>query len=113
MTDNRILNEIITDCIHKRARAKVLEDEAAVLKEEANTILMLYRNDGSITDKTVECDGVGKITFVTKTTKHTNMEIFKMGLVNAGVSVKVITGAEEAATSAKESTTPQFTPVKK
>lgn len=107
-----VLAEIIADCIRKRARAKQLEDEAAVLKEEANTILMLYHDDGSIPDKTVGLDGVGKVTFVTKVTRTVDKDAFKLGLVNAGVSIGVIQTAENAATTSKSSTAPQFTPEK-
>lgn len=110
--NGRMLDSIIADCIQKRAQAKELEDQAKVLKEEANTILMLYRDDGSITEKTIGLEGVGKITFVTKTTHTVDKDLFKTGLVNAGVSVRVIQKAEEAATTTKESTTPQFTPMR-
>jgi hypothetical protein len=109
MTTGRVLDEIVADCIRKRAQAKKLEDEAAMLKEEANTILMLYRNDGSIADKMVGLDGVGKITFVTRTTKSVNQELFKTGLMNAGVGIGIIKSAEDSAVTVKESTTPQFT----
>lgn len=111
-TTGRILDEIIADCIRKRAQAKKLEDEAAMLKEEANTILMLYRNDGSIADKTMECEGVGKITFVTRTVHTLDKDLFKTTLMDAGVSVSIIVAAEKTATTIKESTTPQFTAAK-
>jgi len=109
---NRILDEVIADCIRKRARAKVLEDEAKELKDEANSILMAYRDSGAITDKTVGMDGVGKITFVTRTSARVDMNVFKTGLVNAGVLVEVISTAEGAATTTNTSTTPQFKPDK-
>jgi hypothetical protein len=112
-TTGRVLDEIIADCIRKRAQAKELEDQAKTLKEEANTILMLYRTDGSIADKTVELDSVGKITFVTKTTHTLDKDLFKTTLMGAGVAVSIIAAAEKVATTTKESTTPQFTPVKK
>ena len=110
--NGRVLNEIIADCIRKRAQAKELENQAEVLKKEANTILMLYRDNGSITEKTIGLEDVGKITFVTKTTHTVDRDVFKTGLMNAGVGVRVIQKAEEAATTVKESTSPQFTPVK-
>ena len=103
---------VVSQAVEMRIRAKKLEEEAQVLKDAANALLMPIL-DCEADDLKLDVPGVGKLALVTTTRSSFDKDEAKLALVEKGVDTSIVAYAFNKATKpGVPSTSVKFTPEK-
>ncbi len=104
--ENLNLNQL-DEGLKMRAKAKMMEDEAKVIKAEANEMLETSLNLLGLKDYAI--DGIGKVALASGKSTSMSKEKLTMALLEGGVAHGVVVGAIEKATKVSYYTSVKYT----